>query len=79
MSRPRPKGRRRDQAVKPGRALTVHDATDFPCPFCGAQASVSERPAAVFHTMPPCSKYLALEAPDYLAAVNDAMGNQRPD
>jgi hypothetical protein len=63
--------------VKPGRTLKVHDATDFTCPFCGVPASASERPPAVFHTMPPCSKYLALEPDEYLAAVNDAMGNPR--
>jgi hypothetical protein len=76
MSRPRPKSRRR---TKPGRTLKVHDSTDFTCPFCGALASVSERPPTVFHALPPCTKYLALEPQDYLAAVNDAMGNPRPD
>ena len=78
MSRPRPQGRRR-KTPKPGQTLRVTDALDFNCPFCGALASVSENKFAVFHAMPPCSKYLALEPDDFLAAVNDAMGNPRPN
>lgn len=72
MSRPRPRPRR-------GRGILVRDAVDFTCPFCSGKCSASDERALVLHAMPPCSKYLALEPDDFLAAVNDAMGNPRPN
>ena len=57
--------------------MRVTDAVDFNCPFCGKLASASGKKFAVFHAVPPCPKYLALEPDEYLAAVNDAMGNPR--
>jgi len=55
--------------MKPGDTITGPHVECI-CPFCGVRFYAYES-GAVIHRLPVCTKFIALEADDFLAAAND--------
>lgn len=55
-------------------AKEVH-VMEFDCPFCRGNFGVAETEYFVYHSHPPCAKFVELDVNDFLRAVNLAMGN----
>lgn len=60
---------------KAGETVTVNDAVSFLCPFCSLTATASLDPPSIFHAMPMCAEFEAMDVVSYMRAVNARSGD----